>query len=107
MQFLESVATSTNKNFELGLPIQGEKAFLRGVPASHPLFADALLYGQQKWSAEHDDAPQFLQRVSRIRAWQMQQRTRAKWRAPERSCQSPASRASLRGAVRDVQDSSS
>jgi hypothetical protein len=73
MQFLESVAASTNKSFELGLPIQGEQAFLRGVPASHPLLAAALLYGQQKWSAEHDDAPQFLQRGLKIRSWQMQQ----------------------------------
>ena len=73
MQFLESEGAATNKRFELGLPIQGEKAFLRGVPASHPLFADALLYGQQKRSAEHDDAPQFLQRGSRIHSWQMQQ----------------------------------
>jgi hypothetical protein len=46
MQFLESVAARTNKSFELGLPIRREKALLRGIPASHPLLADALLYGQ-------------------------------------------------------------
>lgn len=73
MLLLDSVAAATDQGFELGSSVQGEKAFLRSVPASHPLLADALLYRHQQWRAEHDDAPQFLQCGSRIHTRQMQQ----------------------------------